>query len=94
MTIPSRDLRADTTEPHWSDDGYWEGPHDVRVFLRHNRLFAIFWFIFAAPLCWVMFVSFAPLRDDYSVPIGAFVGIGVWWLFMFGFSHRLIAEGD
>jgi hypothetical protein len=95
MTVPNRDLRAEPPdEPQWSDDGRWEGPHDVRAFLRHNRFFAGFWFIVAAPIGWAMFVSLAPLRDDYAVPIGAFVGVGFWWLFMFLFSHGLIAEGD
>jgi hypothetical protein len=94
MNIPSRDLRAKTREPVWSDDGYWQGPHDVRVFLRHNRFFAIFWFIVAAPIGCAMFVSFAPLSESYSVPIGAILGVGFWWLFMFLFSHGLIAEGD
>ena len=91
MTIPNRDLRADATEPYWSDNGYWEGPHDVRFFLRHNRFFAIFSFICVAPIGWAMFVSFAPLRDDFSFPIGAFVGVGFWWLNMLGFSHGLLA---
>ena len=70
------------------------GPHDIRIFLRHNRFFATFWFVVAAPIGGAMFMAFMPLEHSYSLPLAIPVGIGFWWLFMFLFSHGLIAEGD
>jgi hypothetical protein len=80
-------------EHRWEADGHWQGPHDVRIFLRHNRLFAGFWLPLFLGIAWAVFTDVTHL-GLIEIPLGLFAAGTVWFVFMFGFAHGWIAEGN
>jgi len=78
----------------WDDDGYWQGPPDLGVFLRVNWAFAAMWAVVLIGIASAAIAAYTPMRGWFAPPFGIAAGGAAWLLFMLGFSHRLIAEGD
>jgi hypothetical protein len=89
-----REAQADWRSEPWDDDGYWQGPRDLRVFLRANSLFATFWALFCIAFASAVIATETSIHGWYGFPFGVVVGGAAWLLFMFLCSHRLLAEGD
>jgi hypothetical protein len=81
------------TDP-WDDDGHWQGPHDLGVFLRANAPFAAMWALVLFAIASVAISEFTRFHGWYAAAFGVMLGGAAWLLFMLGFAHGLIAEGD
>jgi hypothetical protein len=94
--------------PHWADsplkprpgrvfsarhDGHWQGPHDLRIFLSKNRAFAGLWHVVVTLIAVVALTDVLDSRL-FGIPAGIAAGSLAWFVFMFGFAHGWIAEGD
>jgi hypothetical protein len=83
-------------DANWNEDGRWAGPADLRLFLRSNRLFALWWLII------LTFISLGVIADllpqafwGWHTPFLALgMGSAVTLLAMFAFSRGWIGDGD
>jgi hypothetical protein len=83
-----------TMELHgWDSDGHWQGPRDLRTFLRSNRVFAAFWLVVLSGMGLAVATDVVD-SGLTGIPLGLLVAWVVWFAFMYGFAHGWIAEGD
>jgi hypothetical protein len=81
-------------EVGWDDNGHWVGPRDLRVFLRTNWVFAVFWDLVLTFIALAFLFDVAKVPTWLVAPLALVLG-GVATLgFMFAFSRGWIAEGD
>jgi len=57
------------TEP-WNDDGYWQGPPDLGVFLRANGVFAAFWAVILVSIASVAIDAETTIHGWFALPFG------------------------
>jgi hypothetical protein len=77
----------------WDSDRRWQGPHDLRVFLRRDRFFGGLWFGFFTGFFLLLFtdVMHSKLID---ILLGLLAGWVVWFGFIFAVAHGWICGGD
>jgi hypothetical protein len=77
----------------WDSDGHWQGPHDLRVFLRRNWFFAGIWLAIFSGFFLLVFTDVMH-SQRIGIPLGLLVGWVAWFGLMFAFAHGWISEGD
>jgi hypothetical protein len=93
VAIPNQDLR-EVSDELWNEDGVWQGPRDLRFFLRTNWYVAAFWWMVLTFITIGIIFGEAEIPGLYAIPLGILAGAAATLFFMFLFSRGWIAEGD
>jgi hypothetical protein len=77
----------------WAN-GFWQGPRDLRVFVRHNRGFPWFYLVFYGAAAGV--ISWVEIERWYAFPIAVAIAAGLTLVQTFLFSRGWLgnASGD
>ena len=73
-------------------DGDLSG-HTMPGLVRAHPIFCGFWLLVCTLIATVVFTS-EEITSPFSAPLGATIGVAVWWAFMLCFSRGWIKEGD
>ena len=98
MASPRQEVREQQPEDLWSDGGVWEGPHDLRFFLRSpGTWFFALWWLFILTFISIAFIAsvLPPSFWGWFTPLLALAISGPLTLAsMFCFSRGWIGDGD
>ena len=75
----------------WAN-GFWQGPRDVRVFVRHNRGFPWFYLLFYGVLSGV--ILWVEVGRWYAVPLAVAIAAGLTFVKTFLFSRGWMGNGS